>query len=98
MKNSPRSLEFANYLVGNRPPPIMFYVPKKKEKLSPLDYQIYKLQTNPKDKKTAMYSLMVKYNKVIKGQGIQNLEAAYTLVKTLLWGDTLQAFQNKELV
>eukprot|EP00957_Ditylum_brightwellii_P076655 5826942-Ditylum_brightwellii.AAC.1 len=33
---------------------------------------------------------------VIKGQDIQDLEAAYTMVKSLLRGDALQVFQNKE--
>eukprot|EP00957_Ditylum_brightwellii_P136857 10436076-Ditylum_brightwellii.AAC.1 len=33
---------------------------------------------------------------VIKGQDIQDGEAAYSLVKSLLKGDTLQVFQNKE--
>eukprot|EP00957_Ditylum_brightwellii_P099704 7595341-Ditylum_brightwellii.AAC.1 len=33
---------------------------------------------------------------VIKGQDIQESEAVYTLVKSLLRGDTLQVFQNNE--
>eukprot|EP00957_Ditylum_brightwellii_P191527 14581944-Ditylum_brightwellii.AAC.1 len=72
------------------------------KKLSPLDYQRYKLCTNPKDDKSAVYNLVVKYYKVrtpekwlqlmdaitqvIKGQG----HAAYLLVKSLLRGDALQ--------
>eukprot|EP00957_Ditylum_brightwellii_P201434 15325622-Ditylum_brightwellii.AAC.1 len=98
MKIDPRSLEFANHSVGNRPLPIPFYIPEKKEELKSSDYQVYKLWTNPKDKKSAVYSLMVKYYKAIKGQDIQDLEAAYTLIKSLLQGDALQVFQNKELV
>eukprot|EP00957_Ditylum_brightwellii_P133571 10183921-Ditylum_brightwellii.AAC.2 len=105
-------LEFANCPVGNRPPPIPFYVPDKKENLSPSEYQTNKLQTNPKDKKSAVYSLTAKYYKVgtpeewlqfinvitqvIKGQDIQDGKTVYSLVKSLLRGDTLQVFQNKE--
>eukprot|EP00957_Ditylum_brightwellii_P206488 15348680-Ditylum_brightwellii.AAC.1 len=33
---------------------------------------------------------------VIKGQDIQDGEAAYSLVKSILRGDALQVFQNKE--
>eukprot|EP00957_Ditylum_brightwellii_P049440 3751088-Ditylum_brightwellii.AAC.1 len=33
---------------------------------------------------------------VIKGQNIQDGDAAYSLVKSLLKGDALQVFQNKE--
>eukprot|EP00957_Ditylum_brightwellii_P013147 993083-Ditylum_brightwellii.AAC.1 len=64
MKITTRSLEFANYSIRYRPLSILFYVLQKKEKLSPSDYQVYKLQTNPKDKKMAVYSLMVKYYNV----------------------------------
>eukprot|EP00957_Ditylum_brightwellii_P196571 14977466-Ditylum_brightwellii.AAC.1 len=34
----------------------------------------------------------------IKEQYIQDSEAAYTFVKSLLWRDTLQIVQNKETV
>eukprot|EP00957_Ditylum_brightwellii_P103175 7863371-Ditylum_brightwellii.AAC.1 len=34
---------------------------------------------------------------VIKGQDIQGRDAAYSLVKSLLKGDTLQVFKNKEV-
>eukprot|EP00957_Ditylum_brightwellii_P031151 2360189-Ditylum_brightwellii.AAC.1 len=97
-----RKLKFANHSVGNKPPPILFYVPDSDKKLSPLDYQTYKLRTNPKDEKLAVYSLMVKYYKVgtpeewgqfveaiaqvIKVQDILNGDAAYSLVKSLLKG------------
>eukprot|EP00957_Ditylum_brightwellii_P022492 1697411-Ditylum_brightwellii.AAC.1 len=70
-------------------------MPDSDKKLSPLDYQTYKLRTNLKDKKLAMYSLVVKYYKVvtpeewlqfmevitqvIKGQDIQDGDAAYSL-------------------
>eukprot|EP00957_Ditylum_brightwellii_P138620 10566045-Ditylum_brightwellii.AAC.1 len=80
--------------------------------MGPLDYQTYKLWTNPKDKKLAVYSLTVKYFKVgtpeewlqfvdvigqvIKGWDIQDGKLAYSLVKNLLKGDALQVFQNKE--
>eukprot|EP00957_Ditylum_brightwellii_P014375 1081895-Ditylum_brightwellii.AAC.1 len=65
------------------------------KKLSPLVYQTYKLWTNPKDKQLAVYNLVVKYYKVgtpdewlqfmetitqvIKGQDIQDGDAAYSL-------------------
>eukprot|EP00957_Ditylum_brightwellii_P136626 10419308-Ditylum_brightwellii.AAC.1 len=112
MKLNTKSLEFANHLVGNRPPPILFFTPGSEKKLSPLDYQIYKLQTNPKDKKLTVYWLMVKYYEVgtpeewlqfvdaiaqvIKGQGIHDGEASYSLVKSLMRGDALQVFENEE--
>eukprot|EP00957_Ditylum_brightwellii_P146193 11131512-Ditylum_brightwellii.AAC.1 len=64
MKIGHKSLEFANRNQGNKPPPIPFYVPDNKKKLSPLDYQTYKLHTNPKDKKSTVYNLVVKYYKV----------------------------------
>eukprot|EP00957_Ditylum_brightwellii_P065104 4938142-Ditylum_brightwellii.AAC.1 len=82
------------------------------KKLSPLDYQTYKLRTNPKDERSAVYNLVVKYyevgtpeewlqcveaiTQVIKGQDIQDRDAAYSLVKSLLKGDALQVFKNKE--
>eukprot|EP00957_Ditylum_brightwellii_P031752 2408074-Ditylum_brightwellii.AAC.1 len=72
------------------------------KKLSPLDYQTYKLRTNPKDEKLAVCNLVVKYHKVgtpeewlefmeaivqvIKGQDIQDGDAVYSLVKSLLKG------------
>jgi hypothetical protein len=82
------------------------------KKLSPLDYQTYKLRTNPKGKKLAVYNLVIKYYKVgtpeewlkfmeasaqvIKGQDMQHGDAVYSLVKSLLKGNALQVFQNKE--
>eukprot|EP00957_Ditylum_brightwellii_P129990 9914260-Ditylum_brightwellii.AAC.1 len=65
MKINHKSLEFANQNVRNKPPPIPFYVSDNKKKLSPLDYQTYKLWINPKDKKSAVYNLVVKYYKVV---------------------------------
>eukprot|EP00957_Ditylum_brightwellii_P095103 7243020-Ditylum_brightwellii.AAC.1 len=64
MKIDYKSLEFVNQNVGNKPLPIPFYVPDNKKKLSPLDYQTYKLWTNPKDKKSTVYNLVVKYYKM----------------------------------
>eukprot|EP00957_Ditylum_brightwellii_P073969 5620715-Ditylum_brightwellii.AAC.1 len=64
MKINNKSLEFANQNIGNKPPPIPFCVLKSERKLSPSDYQTYKLRTNQKDKKLAMYNLVVKYYKV----------------------------------
>eukprot|EP00957_Ditylum_brightwellii_P092022 7005714-Ditylum_brightwellii.AAC.1 len=95
MKIDNKSLEFANQNIGNKPSPIPFSVPDSEKKLSPLDYQTYKLRTNPKDKKLTVYSLVVKYYKVgtseewlqfmeaivhvIKGQDIQDGDAVYLL-------------------
>eukprot|EP00957_Ditylum_brightwellii_P088337 6728733-Ditylum_brightwellii.AAC.1 len=64
MKIDHKSLKFANHTFGNKPLPFLFYVPNKKKKLSPSDYQTYKLQTNPKDKKSVVYNLVVKYYEV----------------------------------
>eukprot|EP00957_Ditylum_brightwellii_P030793 2333278-Ditylum_brightwellii.AAC.2 len=61
MNINTRSLKFVNCSARNRPPPILFYVPKKKEKLSPSDYQVYKLWTNPKDEKLSVYLLTLKH-------------------------------------
>ena len=112
MKIDHKSLEFANHNQGNKPLPIPFYMPDNKKKLSLSDYQTYKLRANRKDGKSAVYNLDVKYYKVgtpeewlqfmevitqvIKGQDIQDRDAAYLLVKSLLRGDTLQVFKNKE--
>eukprot|EP00957_Ditylum_brightwellii_P067755 5142686-Ditylum_brightwellii.AAC.1 len=59
-----KSPEFANRLVGNKPVLISLYVLNSDKKLSPLDYQTYKLRTNPKDEKLVMYNLVAKYYKV----------------------------------
>eukprot|EP00957_Ditylum_brightwellii_P178943 13631451-Ditylum_brightwellii.AAC.1 len=59
MKISNKSLKFANHNQGGKPPPIPFYVVDDTKKLSPLDYQTYKLCTNPKDEKSAVYNLVV---------------------------------------
>eukprot|EP00957_Ditylum_brightwellii_P046797 3551946-Ditylum_brightwellii.AAC.1 len=64
MKINNKSLEFANQNLGSKPPPIPFYVPDSEKKLSPLDNQTYKLWTNPKGKKLAVYNLVVKYCKM----------------------------------
>eukprot|EP00957_Ditylum_brightwellii_P037590 2843292-Ditylum_brightwellii.AAC.1 len=82
------------------------------KKLSPLDYQTYKLRTNLKGKKSAVYNLVVKYYnvgtpeewlqfmeaivQVIKGQDIQDGDAVSPLVKSLLKGSALQVFNNEE--
>eukprot|EP00957_Ditylum_brightwellii_P155119 11808199-Ditylum_brightwellii.AAC.1 len=60
MKINNKSLEFKNQNIRNKPLPIPFYVPNSEKKLSPSDYQTYKLQTNPKDKKLTVYNLVVK--------------------------------------
>eukprot|EP00957_Ditylum_brightwellii_P055088 4175287-Ditylum_brightwellii.AAC.1 len=64
MKISEKSLEFANRNQGGKPRPIPFYIKDTLKKLSPLDYQTYKLRTNPKDEKSAAYNLPVPYYKV----------------------------------
>eukprot|EP00957_Ditylum_brightwellii_P050911 3861693-Ditylum_brightwellii.AAC.1 len=64
MKINAKSLEFANHLVRNLPPPILFYVPDSEKKLSPLNYQTYKLRSNLEEEKLAVYSLTIKYRKV----------------------------------
>eukprot|EP00957_Ditylum_brightwellii_P121919 9297309-Ditylum_brightwellii.AAC.1 len=95
MKIDHKSLKYANRNQGNKPLPILFYVRDNKKKLSLLDYQIQKLRTNPKDEKSAVYSIVVKYYKVrtpeewlqfmdaiaqvIKGQDIQDRDTAYLL-------------------
>eukprot|EP00957_Ditylum_brightwellii_P195556 14901098-Ditylum_brightwellii.AAC.1 len=71
-----KSLKFANHNQGNKPLPIPFYVPDNKKKLSPSDYQTYKLRTNPKDEKLAVYNLVVKYNEVgIPEEWLQFMDA-----------------------
>eukprot|EP00957_Ditylum_brightwellii_P050574 3834994-Ditylum_brightwellii.AAC.1 len=91
MKISKKSLEFAICNQGSRPLPILFYVANDAKKLSPSDYQTFKLRTNPKDEKSVVYNLVVKYYKagtpeewlqfvdaitqVIKGQDIQDGDA-----------------------
>eukprot|EP00957_Ditylum_brightwellii_P001454 113475-Ditylum_brightwellii.AAC.1 len=64
MKISKKSLEFANCNQGSKPPPILFYVADDAKKLTPSDYQTYKLCTSPKDEKSAVYNLVVKYYEV----------------------------------
>eukprot|EP00957_Ditylum_brightwellii_P134206 10231676-Ditylum_brightwellii.AAC.1 len=64
MKIDATSLKFTNSSVGNKPMPIPFYVPDSDKKLSTSDYQTYKLRTYLKDKKLAVYHLVVKYYKV----------------------------------
>eukprot|EP00957_Ditylum_brightwellii_P137908 10514059-Ditylum_brightwellii.AAC.1 len=64
MKISEKSLEFANCNQGSKPLPILFYMKDDLKKLSPSDYQTYKLHTNPKDEKSAVYNLVVKYYEV----------------------------------
>eukprot|EP00957_Ditylum_brightwellii_P198331 15113108-Ditylum_brightwellii.AAC.1 len=60
MKISNKSLEFANRNQGNKPLPILFYVPDDAKNLSLPDYQTYKLRTNPMDEKSAVCNLVVK--------------------------------------
>eukprot|EP00957_Ditylum_brightwellii_P041712 3158954-Ditylum_brightwellii.AAC.1 len=64
MKIRNKSLKFANRNQGNKPLPIPFYVADDAKKLSPSDYQTYKLRTNLKDEKSAVYNLVIKYYEV----------------------------------
>eukprot|EP00957_Ditylum_brightwellii_P091085 6934537-Ditylum_brightwellii.AAC.1 len=64
MKIDNKSLEFTTQNIGNKLPSIPFYVPDSEKKLSSLDYQTYKLRTNLKVKKLAVYNLVVKYYEV----------------------------------
>eukprot|EP00957_Ditylum_brightwellii_P139756 10650317-Ditylum_brightwellii.AAC.1 len=64
MKISEKSLEFANRNQGSKPLPILFYAKDDSKKLSPSDYQTYKLCTNLKDEKSAVYNLVIPYYKV----------------------------------
>eukprot|EP00957_Ditylum_brightwellii_P069385 5267174-Ditylum_brightwellii.AAC.1 len=64
MKINKKSLEFVNQNTRNKPLPIPSYVPDSEKKLSLLDYQTYKLRTNPKDEKSVVCNLMFKYYKV----------------------------------
>eukprot|EP00957_Ditylum_brightwellii_P179561 13678139-Ditylum_brightwellii.AAC.1 len=95
MKIDDISLEFANQNIRNKRPPIPFYALNSDKKPSPLDYQTYKLRTNLKNKKLAVYNLVVRYYEVgapdewlqvmeaiaqvTKGQDIQDGDAAYSL-------------------
>eukprot|EP00957_Ditylum_brightwellii_P131846 10053948-Ditylum_brightwellii.AAC.1 len=112
MKINNKSLDFTNQNIRNKPLSIPFYMQDSEKKESPSDYQTYKLLINPKNKKLAVYILLVKYYNVgtpeewlqfmeaimqaIKGQDIQDKDAVYLLVKSLLKGGTLQVFKNKE--
>eukprot|EP00957_Ditylum_brightwellii_P198461 15125392-Ditylum_brightwellii.AAC.1 len=64
MKISEKSLEFANRNQGSKLPPIPFYIKDDSKKLSLSDYQTYKLRTNLKDEKSAVYNLVVAYYEV----------------------------------
>eukprot|EP00957_Ditylum_brightwellii_P097577 7431481-Ditylum_brightwellii.AAC.1 len=64
MKISKKSLKFAKRNQGIKPPPILLYSKDNSRKLSPLDYQNYKLRTNSKDEKSAVYNLVVPYYEV----------------------------------
>eukprot|EP00957_Ditylum_brightwellii_P129916 9909548-Ditylum_brightwellii.AAC.1 len=64
MKISEKSLKFANCNQGGNPSLIPFYVKDSSKKLSPSDYQTYKLCTNLKDEKSVVYNLPVPYYEV----------------------------------
>eukprot|EP00957_Ditylum_brightwellii_P005604 428821-Ditylum_brightwellii.AAC.1 len=84
MKIDNKSLKFANGNIRNKTPPIPFYVPDSEKKLSPLDYQTCKLQTIPKDKKLAVYNLVVKYYKVrTSEEWLQFMEVITQVIKVI---------------
>eukprot|EP00957_Ditylum_brightwellii_P091628 6976805-Ditylum_brightwellii.AAC.1 len=64
MKIDNKNLEFVNQNIRNKHLPISFYMPDSEKTLNHLDYQTYKLQTNLKDEKLAVYNLLVKYYEV----------------------------------
>eukprot|EP00957_Ditylum_brightwellii_P053911 4084356-Ditylum_brightwellii.AAC.1 len=57
-------------------------MPDNKKKLSPLDYQTYKLGINLKGKKLAVYNLVVKYHKVgTPEEWLQFMDAIMQVIK-----------------
>eukprot|EP00957_Ditylum_brightwellii_P093921 7152795-Ditylum_brightwellii.AAC.1 len=82
MKINTKTLELVDHSDRNRPPPIHFYVLDSDKKLSPSGYQTYKLRTNQKDKKSAVYNLVVKYYKVgAPEEWLQFVEAIAQAIK-----------------
>eukprot|EP00957_Ditylum_brightwellii_P154472 11755703-Ditylum_brightwellii.AAC.1 len=76
MKISKKSLEFANHNQRSKPLPITFYAKDDLKKPSPSDYQTYKLLSNPKDEKSTVYNLVIKYYKVgTLGEWLQFVDA-----------------------
>eukprot|EP00957_Ditylum_brightwellii_P040562 3070083-Ditylum_brightwellii.AAC.1 len=76
MKIDNTSLKFANQNLRDKPPPIPFYMTGSEKKLIPLNYQTYRPRTNPKDKQSTVYNLVVKYYKVgTRGEWLQFKEA-----------------------
>eukprot|EP00957_Ditylum_brightwellii_P137289 10466609-Ditylum_brightwellii.AAC.1 len=114
MKISAKSLEFANCSVGKKLLSVSFNMLDSDKNLIPSDYQTYKLRTNWKDEKSAVYNLVVNYYKVgtpgewlqfmeaiaqvIKGQYIQDGEVMYSLVKSLLKGVLYKSSRMKKKV
>eukprot|EP00957_Ditylum_brightwellii_P199209 15185996-Ditylum_brightwellii.AAC.1 len=82
MKIDNKSLEFANQNIRNKPLHTPFYVP---------DIKYYKVGT-PEE----WLQFMEAITQVIKGQDIQDGDATYSLVKSLLKGGVLQVFKYKE--
>eukprot|EP00957_Ditylum_brightwellii_P202656 15331174-Ditylum_brightwellii.AAC.1 len=92
-------------MAENRPLLAPIYVPEKIEKLSPSNYPVYKLHTNPKDKKSVVYLLIVGIYMagtlsewlqfietiflIMKRKDIKDSKAVHLLVKSLPWWDTL---------
>eukprot|EP00957_Ditylum_brightwellii_P126077 9611238-Ditylum_brightwellii.AAC.1 len=82
MKINLRSFEATDHMLGNRMVHISFYIMEKKTKLNPLDYQVYKLHTNQKDEKYAMYLLTVGiYEAGILEEWLQFLDTIKQVIK-----------------
>eukprot|EP00957_Ditylum_brightwellii_P044879 3403946-Ditylum_brightwellii.AAC.1 len=76
MKIGTKILEFVNQNIKNKPPPTPFYVPDM--------VKYYKVGI-PEESLHFMEAIA----QVIKGQNIQDGDAVYSLVKSLLKGDAL---------
>eukprot|EP00957_Ditylum_brightwellii_P040756 3085049-Ditylum_brightwellii.AAC.1 len=83
MKISEKSLKFANRNQGRKPPPIPFY--DEKSAVYNLPVPCYEVGT-PEE----WLQFVDAITQVVNGQDIQNGDAAYLLVKSLLRGDALQ--------
>eukprot|EP00957_Ditylum_brightwellii_P169846 12927589-Ditylum_brightwellii.AAC.1 len=96
MKLALSNLERAKQMMTSKLPPIPFFVLEKTDIMIPLDCQVYKLHTKPRDEKSAVYLLVVGFCMFTKKQHIMDFDVAYTLAKGLLNGNALQGFYNKE--
>eukprot|EP00957_Ditylum_brightwellii_P043767 3319151-Ditylum_brightwellii.AAC.1 len=88
MKINNKSLKSATQNLGNKPLISPFYLPDSEKKLTPLEYQTYKLRTNPNYEKLMVYYLVVNYYKVGTPEETSRME--------MQKGDALQVFEDKE--